>query len=62
MMHETLGIKAKGNFNHLKTLQGKQMIMIFLALLFMKTPYKIFLLTFTMFKHVEVGKHVPDIK
>ena len=38
------------------------MIMIFQALLFMKTPYKIFLLTFTMLKHVEVGKHVPDIK
>ena len=34
------------------------MIMIFLALLFMKTPYKIFLLTFTMFKHVEVRKHI----
>ena len=36
----------------------KQMIMVFRAAVFMNRSGNIFLVTFIMFKHVKVGKHI----
>ena len=50
--------KNKGKFQSVETLQRKEMIMIFQASLIIKRPYKIFLLTFMLFKCVNGGKHI----
>ena len=50
--------KNKGTFQSLETLQRKEMKMIFQASLIIKRPYKIFLLTFILFKYVNGGKHI----
>ena len=36
--------------------------MIFSASLFIKKPYNIFLLTFIIFRHVKVGKHIECMR
>ena len=48
--------KNKGKFQSVETLQRKEMI--FQASLIIKRPYKIFLLTFMLFKYVNGGKHI----
>ena len=50
----TIMIKVKGN----SELYKKIMIIIFWGSHFMKRSYNIFLVTFIMFKHVKVEKHI----
>ena len=53
--------KTIGNSNLFLTLQKKLMIYIFRASLFIKRFYDTLLVTFNMFKHVKVGKHIGGV-